>query len=369
MPRDFKKVLEAIAEAERSGEDVDDGDHGGGECLIPRASSSTHSARPRNGGRSRCAFATGMRSTRTSPTTPCASRRARCMDCGIPFCHNGCPLGNLIPEWNDLVRTDRWRDAIERLHATNNFPEFTGRLCPAPCEGSCVLGINQDPVTIKQIEVEIIDKAFDEGWVVPLPPEVADRQEGRRRRIRAGRPGRRAAADPRRAFGDGVRARRPHRRPASLRHPRIQDGEAPHRPAARADGGRGHRVPGRRERRRRHHRAAAARRVRRGGAGRRRDRVARSADPRPRTRRHPPGDGVPAVGQPRSAGRPGDRRRGLAAAARQGQEGHHHRRRRHRRRLPWHRAPAGCGQRAPVRDHAPPAGDPRRLARRGRSTR
>jgi glutamate synthase (NADPH/NADH) small chain len=96
---------------------------------------------------------------------------ARCMDCGIPFCHNGCPLGNLIPEWNDLVRTDRWRDASERLHATNNFPEFTGRLCPAPCEGSCVLGINQDPVTIKQVEVEIIDNAFGEGWVVPLPPD------------------------------------------------------------------------------------------------------------------------------------------------------------------------------------------------------
>ncbi len=95
---------------------------------------------------------------------------ARCMDCGIPFCHNGCPLGNLIPEWNDLVYKDRWRDAIERLHATNNFPEFTGRLCPAPCEASCVLGINQDPVTIKQVEVEIIDNAFDEGWVVPLPP-------------------------------------------------------------------------------------------------------------------------------------------------------------------------------------------------------
>ncbi|OBJ83078.1 glutamate synthase subunit beta [Mycobacterium sp. 1245852.3] len=95
----------------------------------------------------------------------------RCMDCGIPFCHNGCPLGNLIPEWNDLVRRDRWRDAIERLHATNNFPDFTGRLCPAPCEPACVLGINQDPVTIKQIELEIIDKAFDEGWVRPLPPE------------------------------------------------------------------------------------------------------------------------------------------------------------------------------------------------------
>ncbi|WIM86606.1 glutamate synthase subunit beta [Candidatus Mycobacterium wuenschmannii] len=99
------------------------------------------------------------------------TQASRCMDCGIPFCHNGCPLGNLIPEWNDLVRTDRWREAIERLHATNNFPEFTGRLCPAPCESSCVLGINQDAVTIKQIEVEIIDNAFDEGWVVPLPPD------------------------------------------------------------------------------------------------------------------------------------------------------------------------------------------------------
>ena len=94
----------------------------------------------------------------------------RCMDCGIPFCHNGCPLGNLIPEWNDLVFTGRWRDAIDRLHATNNFPEFTGRLCPAPCESSCVLGINQEPVTIKQVEVEIIENAFDEGWVAPVYP-------------------------------------------------------------------------------------------------------------------------------------------------------------------------------------------------------
>ncbi len=97
---------------------------------------------------------------------------ARCMDCGIPFCHHGCPLGNLIPEWNDLVRRDDWREAIERLHATNNFPEFTGRLCPAPCEGACVLNISDDAVTIKQIEVEIIDRAFEEGWVGPQPPEV-----------------------------------------------------------------------------------------------------------------------------------------------------------------------------------------------------
>ena len=94
----------------------------------------------------------------------------RCMDCGIPFCHNGCPLGNLIPEWNDLARRDDWQVAIERLHATNNFPEFTGRLCPAPCETACVLGINDDPVTIKQVEVSIIDRAWDEGWVEPQPP-------------------------------------------------------------------------------------------------------------------------------------------------------------------------------------------------------
>ena len=96
---------------------------------------------------------------------------ARCMDCGIPFCHEGCPLGNLIPDWNDLVYGERWREAIDRLHATNNFPEFTGTLCPAPCEGSCVLGINDDPVTIKAVELAIIDRAFAESWVIPRPPK------------------------------------------------------------------------------------------------------------------------------------------------------------------------------------------------------
>jgi glutamate synthase (NADPH) small chain len=97
---------------------------------------------------------------------------ARCMDCGIPFCHSGCPLGNLIPEWNDLVYRGDWAEAADRLHATNNFPEFTGRLCPAPCEAACVLGINADPVTIKQVEVEIIDRAWADGGVVPLVPET-----------------------------------------------------------------------------------------------------------------------------------------------------------------------------------------------------
>jgi len=96
---------------------------------------------------------------------------ARCMDCGIPFCHDGCPLGNLIPEWNDLVYKGDWSDAIERLHATNNFPEVTGRLCPAPCEGSCVLGINADPVAIERIEYEIAERAFSEGWVTPQVSE------------------------------------------------------------------------------------------------------------------------------------------------------------------------------------------------------
>lgn len=105
------------------------------------------------------------------------SRQAgRCMDCGIPFCHQGCPLGNLIPEWNELVYRGDWREASERLHATNNFPEFTGRACPAPCESSCVLGINQPPVTIKQVEVSIVDRAFDEGWIQPM---ISPRQTGK----------------------------------------------------------------------------------------------------------------------------------------------------------------------------------------------
>ncbi|HEV8556473.1 MAG TPA: FAD-dependent oxidoreductase, partial [Actinophytocola sp.] len=102
---------------------------------------------------------------------PIVSKQAgRCMDCGIPFCHTGCPLGNLIPEWNDLVRTDRWEEAADRLHATNNFPEFTGRLCPAPCEAACVLGIAAEPVTIKNVELAIADRALDAGWAAAHPP-------------------------------------------------------------------------------------------------------------------------------------------------------------------------------------------------------
>jgi glutamate synthase (NADPH/NADH) small chain len=111
------------------------------------------------------------------PEAGLKNQAARCMDCGIPFCHSGCPLGNLIPDWNDLVYRNQWRMAIDRLHSTNNFPEFTGRLCPAPCEGACVLGISNDPVTIKSIEVSIVDRAFDEGWIAARPPS---RRTGKR---------------------------------------------------------------------------------------------------------------------------------------------------------------------------------------------
>ena len=104
------------------------------------------------------------------PGTKIVEQGARCMDCGVPFCHTGCPVNNVIPDWNDLIYRGRWREAIRRLHATNNFPEFTGRICPAPCEAACVLGINQPAVTIKNIEKTIVDRAFDEGWIVPEPP-------------------------------------------------------------------------------------------------------------------------------------------------------------------------------------------------------
>src|SRR5205823_3059642 len=117
---------------------------------------------------------------------------ARCMDCSIPFCHQGCPLGNFIPDWNDLVYRNRWQNAIERLLATNNFPEFTGRLCPAPCEGSCVLAINNDPVTIKAIELSIIEHAFDEGWITARPPAM---RTGKRVAVVGSGPAGLAAAD------------------------------------------------------------------------------------------------------------------------------------------------------------------------------
>jgi glutamate synthase (NADPH/NADH) small chain len=138
----------------------------------------------------------------TRPVQELREQGARCMDCGVPFCHNGCPLGNLIPDWNDLVYRDRWRDAIAQLHATNNFPEFTGRLCPAPCEAACVLEIREgDAVTIKQIENAIINRAFEEGWVVPEPPR---RETGQAVAVIGSGPAGMAAAQQLRRAGHSV---------------------------------------------------------------------------------------------------------------------------------------------------------------------
>jgi glutamate synthase (NADPH/NADH) small chain len=140
--------------------------------------------------------------TITRPVAELRDQGARCMDCGVPFCHNGCPLGNLIPDWNDLVYRDRWQDAIRQLHSTNNFPEFTGRLCPAPCEAACVLEIDEgNAVTIKQIENAIINRAFDEGWVRPAPPDF---ETGRRIAVVGSGPAGLAAAQQLRRAGHAV---------------------------------------------------------------------------------------------------------------------------------------------------------------------
>jgi len=129
------------------------------------------------------------------------AQAARCMDCGVPFCHTGCPVNNIIPDWNDLVYSNRWEAAIRRLHATNNFPEFTGRICPAPCEAACVLGIDQPPVSIKLIERSIVDRAWDEGWIHPEPPE---QNTGRRIAVVGSGPSGLAAAQQLRRAGHSV---------------------------------------------------------------------------------------------------------------------------------------------------------------------
>ncbi len=186
----------------------------------------------------------------------------RCMDCGIPFCHNGCPLGNRIPDWNDLVRTGDWGTAIESLHATNNFPEFTGRLCPAPCEAACVLGINGGaPVTIKQVEVEIINQAFDRDLVAPQPASV---RSGRRVAVVGSGPAGLAAAQQLARAGHDVTVYERDDAIGGLLRYGIPDFKLEKRHIDRRLAqmrGRGGPVPDRRERRRRRHRRAAARRA------------------------------------------------------------------------------------------------------------
>ena len=172
------------------------------------------------------------------------------MDCGIPFCHTGCPLGNIIPDWNDLVYRDHWRDALARLHATNNFPEFTGRVCPAPCEAACVLGINEDPVAIKQIECSITDHGFDEGWIVPEPPQT---RTGKRVAVVGSGPAGLAAAQQLNRAGHNVTVFERADRPGGLldvRHPRLQVGKMARLAADPTDGGRGNRISHVRQRRR-----------------------------------------------------------------------------------------------------------------------
>ena len=159
MPRDYRRVLEATERADGRGALGRRGGHGGGPWVTPTGflKYGRELPPPPAGPGAAARLAGGLRALRRGAAR---HQGARCMDCGIPFCHEGCPLGNLIPEWNDLVYRDDWSEAIERLHATNNFPEFTGRLCPAPCEAACVLGINADPVTIERIEYEIVERAW-----------------------------------------------------------------------------------------------------------------------------------------------------------------------------------------------------------------
>ena len=309
------------------------------------------------------------------PETTLKEQGARCMDCGVPFCHtgtllpggaSGCPINNLIPEWNDLVYRGQWREALTRLHKTNNFPEFTGRVCPAPCEGSCVLGINEPAVTIKSIEAAIIDKGFAEGWVVAEPPE---KRTGKKVAVVGSGPAGLAAAQQLNRAGHTVTVfERDDRIGGLLMYGippmKLEKNVVDRRVKLMAQEGVnfvtgawiGKNVPDR----------EAAGGVRRDRARRRRDRGARSAgrgaEPQGRSLRH----GVPAQELQEPARQ---QLRGQAVHRRQGQERHRHRRRRHRHRLRRHGAAPRLQEPGAVRDPPAPARRRARPTTRGRSGR
>ena len=293
----------------------------------------------------------------------------RCMDCGIPFCHGGCPLGNLIPEWNDLVWRHDWREAAERLHATNNFPEFTGRLCPAPCEAACVLGINAEPVAIKQVEVEIIDRAWAEGWVPPQRPSAAALAAGRKVAVIGSGPAGLAAAQQLTRAGHAVTVYERAEAPGGLLRYGIPEFKLEKRhldrrlDQMRAEGttfacG----VQAGVDLTAAELRSACDAIVLAGGAT-----VPRGLPvPGAGLGRHPPGDGVPAAVQPGGGGRPRPARRAGHLGPRPPRGDH--RGRRHGRRLPRHRAAPGRRVGHPARDHAQaasagPPGSPGRPTR------
>ena len=209
------------------------------------AFSNTNARGPRLRAGRASAFGIGANSSLPLPEQDYRTQAARCMNCGVPYCqgtgslarHAGCPVNNQIPDWNDLVYHGDWEEAARNLHSTNNFPEVTGRVCPAPCEASCTLNIDENPVTIKSIECAIADRAIAQG----LKPERAAVRTGKKVAVVGSGPaghGVRAAARARRPRRAPLREARQGRRPDALRHSRLQDGEASHRPACRADGSR-----------------------------------------------------------------------------------------------------------------------------------
>ena len=324
MPHDYKRALAELAEAEAHS--FEDGESTGGEGfmatervgwpLMGKLGGFLEVERVAAPERDPAVRVGDYREfVNQLPDRELRDQGGRCMECGVPFCHNGCPLGNLIPDWNDLVYRDRWREAIDQLHATNNFPEFTGRLCPAPVRG----GVRaRDPRGRRGVDQA--DRGRDRqpgvgrGLDRPAAAGARDRPHGRGHRRRAGRARGRAAAAPRRARGHRLRARRGRRRPGALRRAGLQDREVGDRAAARAAGRRGRALRVRRRRRGGRRRGGAARGARRRGHRHRLARAARPAGPRPRARRRALRDGLPVRPQPvrgrrrRRAGRRSRRR-------------------------------------------------------------